>query len=110
MLQLQLQVPAMTAPPHVATPKVPPSFLNELKVTSRELCRQGILTFFSEPLSIIIQMIGFLTDSFPKQVINDKRTFLTKNWPYVSAGSVTIAMGLNCSLGQHMPKNFTYGI
>ena len=34
--------------------------------------------------------------------------FLTKNWPNVSAGSVTIAMGLNCSLGLHMPKQFIY--
>ena len=52
-------------------------------------------------------MIGFLADAFPKQVINDKSTFLTKNWPYISAGSVTIAMGLNCSLGLHMRKKFT---
>ena len=53
-------------------------------------------------------MIGFLSDSFPKRVINDKSTSLTKNWPYVSAGSVTIAMGLNCSLWLLMPKKFTY--
>ena len=53
-------------------------------------------------------MIGFLADLFPKQVINDKSTFLTENLPYVSAGSVTIEMGLNCSLGLHMPKKFTY--
>ena len=68
---------------------------------------QSILTFFQNP-SIIIQMIEFLADSFSKQVISDKSTFLTKNWPYVSAGSVPIATGLNCSLGLHMPKKFTY--
>ena len=47
-------------------------------------------------------MIEFLADWFPKQVINDKSIFLTKNWPYVSAGSVPIATGLNCSLGLHI--------
>ena len=53
-------------------------------------------------------MIGFLADWFPKQVINDKSIFLTKNWSHVSVGPVTIAMGLNCSLGLHLPKKFTY--
>ena len=53
-------------------------------------------------------MIGFLADWFPKQVINDKSTFLTKNWPHVSLGSVTVAICLNCSLGLHMPKKFPY--
>ena len=43
-------------------------------------------------------MIGFLADWFPKQVINDKSLFLTKNWSHVSVGPVTIAMDLNCSL------------
>ena len=68
---------------------------------------QSILTFF-RTLSIIIHMIRFLADWFPKQVINDKSTFLTKNWSHVSVGQVTIAMGLNCSLGLHLPKKFTY--
>ena len=64
------------------------------------------INVFQNPKYIIIQMIGFLADLFPKQVIYDKNTLLTK--PYVSTGSVTIAMGLNCSLGLHMPKKFTY--
>ena len=89
--------------------------------TSRPTYKPRILYGYSKCInvfrtpSIIIQMIGFLGDDrffladwFPKQVINNKSTFLTKNWSQVSVGSVTIAMGLNCSLGLHLPKKFTY--
>ena len=93
-------------------------------MTSRKLCRpryrpqiiytsiQSILKFFRTPKyyysddRIFWPMIGFLADWFPKQVINDKSTCLTKNWSHVSVGQVTIAMGLNCSLGLHLPKKF----